>query len=179
MRYAGETMTSSPAFTGNIRRAVAGDLQQLGKLAAELVRFHHDIDPDRFFLPAGVEEGYRRWLGTEIENAEAIVLVAEIAGEVVGYLYGRLEKRDFNMLLAEHAALHDVLVIERARRSGAAEALIREFARVAAERGVPRVVLHTATSNTRAQALFRKIGFRDTMLEMTLETPTKKTATDA
>lgn len=165
-----ETMSAGSTFKGEVRRATAGDLPILGKLAAELVRFHHAIDPERFFLPSGVEEGYRRWLGTEIQNAEAIVLVAELEGEVIGYLYGRLEKRDFNMLLAAHAALHDVLVVERARRSGAAAALIERFAALAAERGMPRVVLHTATSNERAQALFRKLGFRDTMLEMTLET---------
>ncbi len=164
---------SSPAFKGNVRRAVASDQQVLGKLAAELVRFHHAIDPERFFLPTGVEEGYRRWLGTELANADAVVLVAELGGEVVGYVYGRLEERDFNMLLSAHAALHDVLVIDRAKRTGAGEALITEFARLAAERGVPRVVLHTATSNERAQRLFRKLGFRDTMLEMTLETKKK------
>jgi ribosomal protein S18 acetylase RimI-like enzyme len=167
-------MTSAPAFTGKVRAATAADLPILGKLAAELVRFHHGIDPDRFFLPSGVEEGYRRWLGGEIENAEAIVLVAELDGEVVGYVYGRLEKRDFNMLLSAHAALHDVLVIDRARRTGAGEALVRAFADRARDRGVPRVVLHTASSNARAQALFRKLGFRDTMLEMTLETPAKR-----
>lgn len=164
-------MTSASAFNGTVRPAAASDLPILGKLAAELVRFHHEIDPERFFLPSGVEEGYRRWLGTELANSEAIVLVAELDGEVVGYVYGRLEKRDFNMLLSAHAALHDVLVVERARRSGAAAALIEAFASRAAERGVPRVVLHTATSNTKAQALFRKLGFRDTMLEMTLEMP--------
>lgn len=163
-------MTTPPAFTGNVRRATAADLPILGKMAAELVRFHHAIDPERFFLPTGVEEGYRRWLGTEIENAEAIVLVAELGGEVVGYVYGRLEKRDFNMLLSAHAALHDVLVVDRARRTHAGEALVTKFAELAAEHGAPRVVLHTATSNTRAQGLFRKLGFRDTMLEMTLET---------
>jgi ribosomal protein S18 acetylase RimI-like enzyme len=170
-------MTTGPAFTGKVRRAAASDVQILGKLAAELVRFHHEIDPERFFLPSGVEEGYRRWLGTEIENVEAIVLVAELRGEVVGYIYGRLEKRDFNMLLSTHAALHDVLVIERARRSGAAAALIEAFAAAATDRGMPRVVLHTATSNTQAQALFKKLGFRDTMLEMTLETGSKKSPT--
>ena len=167
-------MNTSASFTGNVRRAAAQDLGALGTMAADLVRFHHAIDPERFFLPTGVEEGYRRWLGTEIESREAIVLVAELDGAVVGYVYGRLEKRDFNMLLSEHAALHDVLVVDAARKTGAGEALVREFARLAAEHGTPRVVLHTATSNTRAQALFRKIGFRDTMLEMTLETGATK-----
>lgn len=170
-------MTSSPAFNGNVRRAAASDLPVLGQLAAELVRFHHTIDPERFFLPKGVEEGYRRWLGTEIESPEAIVLVATIEHDVVGYIYGRLEKRDFNMLLAEHAALHDILVSDRARRTGAGEALIAAFTDAVRDRGMPRIVLHTASSNTRAQALFKKVGFRETMLEMTMETaPTEQKA---
>lgn len=176
VRYGRRTMSGPPSFTGIVRPATAEDLPTLGALAAELVRFHHAIDPQRFFLPSGVEEGYRRWLGQEIQNAEALVLVAELDGAVVGYVYGRLEKRDFNMLLSAHAALHDVLVVDAARRSHAGEALVRRFAEVAAARGVPRVVLHTATSNTRAQALFRKLGFRDTMLEMTLELPERSTS---
>jgi ribosomal protein S18 acetylase RimI-like enzyme len=35
--------------------------------------------------------------------------------------------------------------------------------------GAPRVLLHTAVQNEQAQALFSKLGFRSTMLEMTRE----------
>ena len=35
--------------------------------------------------------------------------------------------------------------------------------------GAPRVVLWTATQNTRAQQVFERAGFRRTMTEMTLE----------
>ncbi|HVE71847.1 MAG TPA: GNAT family N-acetyltransferase [Thermoanaerobaculia bacterium] len=37
------------------------------------------------------------------------------------------------------------------------------------ERGAPRVILGTAAQNHVAQSLFRRIGFRDTMIEMTME----------
>lgn len=164
-------MSPAPAFNGTVRAATEADLPALGRMAAELVGFHHAIDPERFFLPKGVEEGYRGWLGREIENAEAIVLVAETT-EVIGYVYGRIEKRDFNMLLSAHAALHDVLVVDAARHTGAGEALVRAFLRITEERKVPRVVLHTATSNERAQKLFKRLGFRTTMLEMTREAGT-------
>lgn len=161
-------MSPPIAFNGTVRPATSADLPALGRMAAELVRFHHGIDPQRFFLPSGVEEGYRGWLGREIENEDAIVLVAETT-EVIGYVYGRIEKRDFNMLLSAHAALHDVLVVESGRHTGAGEALVRAFLRTTEERKVPRVVLHTATSNERAQGLFKRLGFRTTMLEMTRE----------
>lgn len=168
-------METRSAFKGIVRAGASADAGPLGAMAAELVRFHHAIDPQRFFLPSGVEAGYRRWLTTELANADALVLVAELEGVVVGYLYARFEARDFNMLLSDHAALHDVYVADAARRTHAGEALVGRFVELARERGAPRIVLHTATSNTRAQTLFRKLGFRDTMLEMTLETGARAT----
>ncbi len=39
---------------------------------------------------------------------------------------------------------------------------------------MPRAVLHTATANAAAQALFARAGFRATMIEMTCETPTSR-----
>jgi hypothetical protein len=36
-------------------------------------------------------------------------------------------------------------------------------------KGAPRIVLHTAASNADAQALFARLGFRRTMVEMTRE----------
>jgi ribosomal protein S18 acetylase RimI-like enzyme len=163
-------MTTAPTFNGTVRAAAIADLDAMATMAAELVRFHHEIDAQRFLLPDRVQEGYRWWFGKESSNPEAILLVAEVDGAVVGYVYGRIEERDFNMLLSRHAALHDVYLSEAARGSGAAEALLVRFLELVKERGVPRTVLHTATSNVRAQALFIRLGFRSTMIEMTRET---------
>jgi ribosomal protein S18 acetylase RimI-like enzyme len=159
-------MDSSPPA---VRRATTADLPAMAQMAASLVGFHHTVDPQRFFLPDGVEEGYRWWFGKELPNEDAILLVACDGDDVVGYLYGRIEARDWNMLLDRHAALHDVFVADSARKRRVGGALVDAFCAVVKERGVPRVVLHTAASNTPAQALFAKLGFRVTMLEMTRE----------
>jgi len=37
------------------------------------------------------------------------------------------------------------------------------------EHGAPRVLLWTAAPNEPAQRLFRRLGFRDTAIEMTME----------
>ncbi len=119
MRYRLENMSDARRFDGAIRAAVESDLDAMAALAAELVRFHHGLDRDRFFLPDRVQEGYRSWFAKETKSPDAVLLVADV-GTVAGYLYGRIEERDFNMLLSRHAALHDVFVREDARRSGAA-----------------------------------------------------------
>jgi len=157
-----------------IRPAVEGDLEALGALAGSLIRLHHTMDPARFFLPPDVEKGYRGWLHREIANPVAIVLVAvndELPDPVVGYVYGRVEARDWNALLDRHAALHDIHVREDVRRRGVARRLLAEFHTVVRARDVPRVVLHTAMANERAQGLFKALGYRPTMIEMTCDEP--------
>lgn len=166
----GPNATPEAGAAVRVRPADRADLPAMGALAAALVRFHHGLDPARFFLADKVEEGYRGWFARELENEAAILLVADRGrGPVLGYVYGRLEARDWNMLLDRHAALHDVLVAEDARGRGVAEALVAAFLERARALGAPRVVLHTAVANERAQRLFRKLGFRPTMLEMTRE----------
>ncbi|MFO0627750.1 MAG: GNAT family N-acetyltransferase [Polyangiales bacterium] len=153
----------------HVRPAIADDLPRLGALAESLVRLHHAFDPARFLLTPGVAAGYQRWFGQEIQNPDAVLLVAAEGDAVLGYAYGRVEGRDWNMLLDRHGALHDILVDPAARGRRVGEALLEAFLAAIKARGVPRVVLHTAVQNERAQALFAKAGFRPTMLEMTRE----------
>lgn len=152
-----------------IRSATVEDLPEVGKLAAALVRQHYEFDPLRFMLIPNPEAGYARFLRGQLEDDASVVLVAERDGLVVGYAYARVEPRDWNNLLEAHGALHDIYVAEPARRSGVARALALAVCGRLKDKGAPRVVLHTASSNSGAQAFFKSIGFRETMLEMTRE----------
>ena len=144
------------------------DLPAVGKLAGKLVRLHYELDPLRFLHLANPEAGYAHYLGGELRNERAVLLVAD-DGDIAGYAYGRVEERSYNDLLDAHAMLHDVYVDESARRRGAGRALVLEVVRVLKEKGAPRVLLHTAVQNEAAQKLFQSLGFRTTMLEMTRE----------
>jgi ribosomal protein S18 acetylase RimI-like enzyme len=150
-----------------IRPAEEGDLQAVGRLAGQLVRMHHAADPARFLLVDRVEEGYENWLSRELAREEAVVLVACRGTTVIGYAYGTIEPRDWNLLLDEHGAVHDVFVDDDARRSGAARALIGTLLPALERLGAVRIVLSTLPTNEPAQRLFRAFGFRPTLLEMT------------
>lgn len=152
-----------------IRHATENDLPAMSRLAASLVRLHHAFDADRFLLPERIEEGYRWWFSKELQNPGAVLLVAEEGSEIAGYAYGRMEERDWNMLLDACGALHDLFVDERYRGSGIGRQLVLRAIDELKGRGAPRVVLHAATSNTNAQQLFKSVGFRPTMVEMTCE----------
>jgi ribosomal protein S18 acetylase RimI-like enzyme len=151
-----------------VRAATADDLAAVSVLAAKLVRLHHDWDADRFFVAgAGIEAGYKRFLTSELKRAESCVLVA-CTDRVVGYAFGRVEPRNWESLLDECGVLHDIYVDDSARMQGAATALLQAFIQHMRARAMQKVVLFTASQNVGGQALFRKHGFRPTMLEMTL-----------
>jgi ribosomal protein S18 acetylase RimI-like enzyme len=150
-----------------VRRARAEDLAGAAALAGRLVRMHHEVDAGRFLLPDDVEAGYRRWFGRELERREAVIVVALRGEALVGYAYGALEGRDWNLLLDRHGAIHDIFVVEEARQQGVGRLLMEAMIRELEGLGAPRILLSTMVSNTQAQRLFESFGFRATMLEMT------------
>jgi ribosomal protein S18 acetylase RimI-like enzyme len=160
-------MPAAPAYV--VRAATPPDVSAVARLAAQLVRYHHALDPSRYLLVEPIEKGYAHFLAAELANPRAVLLAGEekATGAIVGYAYGRLEPRDWNMLLEAHGALHDVLVAPEARAKGLGEQLVREACKRLEALGAPRVILHTAVQNENAQALFERAGFRRTMIEMT------------
>ena len=153
-----------------IRPATPADLPAVGRLGAQLLRVHHEFDHERFMRAGpGAETGYAAFLGAQLEDPSAIVLVAERDGTVVGYLYAGIEPRSWKELRERAGFIHDVLVDEGSRRGGVADALLDAGIAWLRGRNVPRVLLWTAARNDPAQRVFRRKGFRSTMIEMTLE----------
>jgi ribosomal protein S18 acetylase RimI-like enzyme len=150
-----------------IRPAEERDLPRVGQLAGDLVRMHHQADPQRFLLVQNVETGYAQWLSRERRRPGAVVLVACSDGTVVGYAYGTLEGRDWNLLLDAHGVVHDVFVAVDSRRTGVGRGLLTSMVEALERLGAPRIILSTMVGNESAQRLFRASGFRATMLEMT------------
>lgn len=134
------------------------------------MRTHYAFDARRFLTPGeGAEAGYAHFLGSQLDDDESVVLVAERDGRIVGYAYAAIEPLSWKDLRDECGFIHDLLVTEEARRTGVGEALLNGTIDWLHERGMPRVVLGTAAQNETARRLFERRGFRATMIEMTLE----------
>ena len=160
----------SNVSAATIRPAAPGDLPALGRLGALLVRMHHDFDPKRFIAATPqTEHGYASFLGTQLEEPDVVVLVAELDGEVLGYTYAGVEGYDYMSLRGPAGVLHDLVVDPAHRRQGVGRMLLDATLAALAALGAPRVVLSTAARNDSAQRLFARAGFRPTMLEMTRE----------
>ena len=156
-----------------IRRAQEADMPAVGRLAATLVREHHELDPTRFLaFPEPIEPNYQRYLTMEIHNPQAVLLVAvqpatETGQEqVVGYAWGQMRGRDYMAMLDAGGCIQDVYVTPQARRKGVARALLGAMVEALRGLGAQRIILHTAARNQAAQAFFHSLGFRPTMVEM-------------
>jgi ribosomal protein S18 acetylase RimI-like enzyme len=156
-----------------IRAARREDLPATALLAARLVRQHHAYDPLRFMRIEPIEEGYERFLRTQVDRDGIVFLVAIEAREgpeaVVGYLLASLKDRDWSDLRDACGKIHDVYVDDGARGRGVATRLVEDALARLSAMGAPRTVLMTAWRNDGARRLFERLGFRPTMLEMTRE----------
>ena len=152
-----------------IRPATPADQQALGRFGGALMRQHHAADPARFIQVEHPEAGYGRFLVSEVTNPESVVLVADRAGEVVGYIWAAVEGISWKDLRGPCGFVHDIYVDESARGLGAGRALLRAAVDWIRAQGRTQVVLWTKTRNDHAKSLFRNIGFRTTMTEMTLD----------
>lgn len=161
---------SSPPPDVTIRAAARADTPALGRLGALLVRTHYEFDPQRFIAPtSGMEQGYGSFLASQIVQPDAIVLVAERKGEMIGYAFANVEGYDYMSLRGPAGVLQDIVVDPAHRGQGIGGMLLAASLAALKARDVPRVVLSTAERNEAAQRLFARAGFRRTMIEMTRE----------
>jgi ribosomal protein S18 acetylase RimI-like enzyme len=153
-----------------VRRATKTDLPTLGRLGALLVQQHHDFDRRRF-LPATrrTPDHYAQFLGSQLDDPDVVVLVAEHEGRVIGYTFAAMEGYDYKSLRGPAALLHDILVDPDHRDRGVGSRLLDETLSLLQSRGARQIVLSTAERNESAQRLFARMGFRRTMIEMTRE----------
>jgi len=152
-----------------IRPAARSDEAALGRLGAALMRQHHASNPRRFILTDRPEAGYGRFLVSQLADPDYLVLVAASSDEVVGYVFAGIEPTSWRDLRGPCGFIHDVYVHEHVRRQGTGRELVRAAIAWVRSRGMSQVVLWSKSGNDAAQHLFAGLGFRQTMIEMTLD----------
>jgi ribosomal protein S18 acetylase RimI-like enzyme len=163
-----DTSAATPAVT--VRPAALADLPAIGRLGALLIRLHHDFDPKRFIAARpDSERMYASFLGTQLDDPDVVVFIAEREDAVLGYTYAGVEGYDYMALRGPAGVLYDIVVDPAHRGHGIGRMLLDATLAALAARGAPRVVLSTAERNEAAQRLFARAGFRRTMIEMTRE----------
>ncbi len=146
-----------------IREATEGDLPAVMGLFEELHRLQ---EPWRVFTPRpNLREEMQRRYHADLADPDAVLVVAERVGAVVGMAVGRLHRPSaFSDELA--VELGSVYVRPEHRERGVAGALAAEVARFARDRGVKRITLKTFAQNDEALVAWRQMGFEPRMVQM-------------
>ncbi len=104
----------------------------------------------------------------DIARYGGAALVADLDGRVVGHLF--LIMRQEAVYVREHlrfyAYVTDLYVRPEARGSGVATALMQEAERIAAARGMRRLMVGVLAGNGPAEALYAGLGFAPHAIEL-------------
>lgn len=135
-----------------VREATLDDVPRLAEYAAEL--FSEGL-PGIFARPAPTLEEEEVFVRSRLEPDNAVLLVAEEGGSIVGlldFVGGRLAED-------RHAGVFGVSVRRGWRGRGVGTALIRALEAWAREHGVSRLEARAWASNPRAIALYERLGY--------------------
>lgn len=135
-------------FTGKIRPVRPDDLQVVLKMVSKLAEFHGDVATVTADELARDILGPRPWVR---------ILLAEAAGEVVGYAaLCPLARMQFG---ARGMDMHHLYVAEPARGTGVGKALIKASEALARAEGCQYLMVGTHPDNIVAQGIYLAMGF--------------------
>jgi len=140
-----------PFFTGDIRPSRPKDIPELRDIARtgyRDTRFYYDSH-----FPAQLsDELYETWIEKSCKGYADVVLVAEVEGEVVGYISCHLHD-------SFHGQIGLVGVHSNWRGNRIGQALVNRSVQWFSEQGVNHIDVVTQGRNIQAQRLYEKCGF--------------------
>lgn len=94
---------------------------------------------------------------TDVESDDKILLCMEKETEVLGFLYGYIEKKKNMKKPVAHLTF--IYVDEKNRRKGIASSLINEYMKLLKEKNIRTIEVKAYVNNESANALYDKFGF--------------------
>lgn len=145
------------AFT--VREAREADAPAL-YAAWQRLRAHNE-HVDRRVISAPVSElEFVNDFRQRLARPRSVALVAEVEGELAGFIAGNIERNQPDRLPEEHATVGYLWVEDRFRRRGIARALFERVADWArAQDGVAHFEMAVLTADAAAAGFWRSIGF--------------------
>ncbi|MCF3946351.1 GNAT family N-acetyltransferase [Acidiphilium iwatense] len=150
-----------------IRPAAPDDHDALLSQFLGLNRYEHAISDDRRSDHQGALESLEgAWRNIAAKGGSA--LVVELDGRVVGHLFLLFEEDDVFIRddVRSYGYISSLFIQEAMRGSGVGKALMVEAERIAAARGVHRLMLYVLAENPNAQRFYADAGFAPHGLEM-------------
>jgi ribosomal protein S18 acetylase RimI-like enzyme len=155
-------------MTTTVRPAIAADYSAVERLAREILVYHATALPDTFRVvdPALPESRFRDL----ITDASSIVLVAEHAETIAGYIECRLLPASANPAQTPHARaiIETIVVAAEMRGQGIGQTLFTACTHWAKNRGADALLLEVWEFNAGAIAFYARLGMATIHRRMSL-----------
>jgi len=149
-----------------VREAAPADLDALVKMHHRTIQ-HLVADPPHGFSgdPAATPDHERLFNDFQeaVDGEDAVLLVAEIGGELAGSALGIIEEFSDELVEAPYLTVMYVATADEWRRRGVAGRLLDEMEQVARRRGLRILELRVWANNETALGLYERFGYK--MLE--------------
>ena len=156
---------TDPAVT--IRPRGPADSRGLLDCVRELQAYERAFEP-RMIAPQDIGAAYLDWLDDDCRRSAGTIMVADIGGEVAGYVcvLARVECRERDEIEYDHALVADLAVREAWRGQGLGRALLAAAERYARDNGATSLRIAVLHANRRARQVYEDFGFGPRLLEM-------------
>lgn len=143
----------------NYRKAAKEDIPRLIELWKELMDFHGARDS---FFSRSKEgpENFGNFLLENMSKDDAIVYVAEVEREVVGYTLAMIQDYPPVFEVKQYGLISDLAVTSEYRRSGVGRHLANIAKDWFIQKGMTRAEIGVAVTNEVSTSFWSKMGFR-------------------
>ena len=148
-----------------IRPAGSQDADGIAGVFVESAEYHARIDPERYSVPAleAISEGYREGRQHPLHAAgDGITFVAELSGDIVGFIDARLEQSlDPMYRKMTYCHIAEIAVSYRHQNQGVGGRLLRAAEDWGRSQGAELASLEYHSANIRAGSFYqRRMGYR-------------------
>lgn len=150
-------------MAATIRRAVKEDADGITRTFVESAEHHASLDSDLYFVPAAetIAARYREGRQHPDENAESITLVAELSGDIVGFIDARLYRpTDAMHRQMIYCLISEIAVKSEHQNHGIGGQLLRAAEDWGRQHGAEFAALEYHAANARAGAFYQHMHYR-------------------
>jgi len=142
----------------SVRPAAVADLERVVAWWRAMIGLHVERDPHRFRLIPRADASFREYVRGQLDNPDALVLVAEVDGIPAGFSNAVLRLPPPVFVPAFAGCVDNVFVAPERRRHGVGAALLERTRAWLASRGVAEWSANVYVWNEASLALFAKSG---------------------
>lgn len=148
-----------------IRKAKLTDVDEITELNIELMQYHKKYD-SYYIIVKNARALVKKHTKLKIKSRNALVLVAEVDGKIIGYLKAEIKKHNPIYTNNVIGNLGDEFVITKYRRYGIGKELTKEFLKWLKLKKVKEVIVTVDSRNKISINAWKKFGFKDFQLKL-------------